>query len=679
MANGIKREADEAFFSKNPVEREAALRFKEAFEITFGTVYGQLSFWLANPDKHTRERFGFQQEVLVVYSPHPITDARVLTAIENITRSPDFRHRVDKVVCILVHKGSSKDTVDLVRQHRDRIIVPFHYDELMDPHRGNVFIRSTLATHIGAIDLFGFSSPITSDRYFFGRDELVQTLMSRTVLNKENAGLFGLRKTGKTSALFAIQRRLQDRAVLAEYVECENPGIHAGRWWQVLDNLIIKLRDTLKREHKREASIDAGYSQHDAGTRFVSDIKLLLKNGHLDHLLIMLDEIEHLTPGLSGRLGAHWDEDFVPFWQTIRATHQETKSQLTFVVAGVNPTCVEQSHFGQIVNPIFQLAKPHYLEPLSVDSVREMVRSIGRYSGLNIEPRACAYLHEAYGGHPYLIRVACSEVLRKSDTSNPHRITVVDEKAFHDITPLIRARLAGPIRDILLSLVWWYPEEYELLQLLAEGEGDFVREYLRSRPESVLQFARYGLLKEDTGDFAIGDLKAFLKEQGNEYKQVISPFTRGDVPPGLLPDAPDLAVLSKLFEKRSEIEIKLRKAIVLYLGVKFSWDNSKISEAVAGALRPRQDRPNPKQLFVGRSPQDAIHELYTMDLKLVVLHNWEVFAPLFDNKKVWFEMNMDTLNKARRVDAHAKSFSADERIEIETSYGWLLGKLAKIP
>ena len=34
----------------------------------------------------------------------------------------------------------------------------------------------------------------------------------------------------------------------------------------------------------------------------------------------------------------------------------------------------------------------------------------------------------------------------------------------------IRERLTQPIRDILLSLVWWYPEEYELLQILAEGD-----------------------------------------------------------------------------------------------------------------------------------------------------------------------------------------------------------------
>jgi NAD(P)-dependent dehydrogenase (short-subunit alcohol dehydrogenase family) len=44
-----------------------------------------------------------------------------------------------------------------------------------------------------------------------------------------------------------------------------------------------------------------------------------------------------------------------------------------------------------------------------------------------------------------------------------------------------------------------------------------------------------------------------------------------------------------------------------------------------------------------------------------------------------FEMNLDTINKARRVDSHTKPISDNEMEEFENSYRWVAGKIAKIP
>ena len=329
-------------------------------------MHGGLSFWLAEPQIHVRERFGLLQEVLVIYSQHHKTDARVLTAIESITRSPDFKHRVERVVFLLVHKGTAEEADAICRVSVDRILVPFQADELLDPQKGSAFIRSKLARAVGAVDLFGMTSAITSDKYFFGRHDLVQALVTRSTINKENSGLFGLRKTGKTSVLRAVQRRVDDRPILVEYFDCSNPGIHAARWWQVLENVICRCMSTLRIDCRKEPGLRREYNQINAGTRFVSDIKTILKSDHLDQIVLMFDEIEFITHGVSGTLGQHWDQDFVPLWQTIRAAHQELQGKLVFFVAGVNPTCVEKSHFDGTPNPIFQLASPFYLEPFTV-------------------------------------------------------------------------------------------------------------------------------------------------------------------------------------------------------------------------------------------------------------------------------------------------------------------------
>lgn len=675
---GITPDADR-YFVANEQERDLAKRLDEAFDITFRNSFGGLSFWLAEPKLHTKERFGIQQEVLVVYSSHWKTDARVLTAIENITRSPDFKHRVEKVIFLLIHHGAPEETASLLSSSVDRIIVPIHVDELTNPQRGSLFLRSKIAQAIGSIDLFGMTSAITSDKYFFGRNELVQSLINRSTIRKENSGLFGLRKTGKTSVLRAMQRRIEGRPILAEYVECSNPGVHSARWWQVLENVLERCAETLKRDFNSQAQIEGEYTQINAGTKFSSDVKSLLRAGRLEQIILMLDEVEFITCGVAGSLGQHWDQDFVPFWQTIRSTHQETQGKLVFLVAGVNPACMEMSHFGGTPNPIFQLALPHFLEPFKTPMVREMARSIGKYAGLHFDEEVYRYLQSTYGGHPFLIRIACSEVWRASDKLNPERLTSIKIIDFQHLQAEIKSRLAAPIKDILLSLVWWYPEEYDLLRIIASGDREFVNEYISQEPKSVLKFAQYGILTPGSnGEFAIADLREFLNTYGDSYKNEISPFSRSDMPPQLLPEIPDLSTVGRLFDKRTEIEIKLRKTIMLYLNVKCTFDSSKISQAIIKGLPRRSDRQDPKDLFVGRPPQEVMNQLYILDLKSIIIVNWDIFGAIFDNKEHRFDMNMDTLNIARRVEAHTKPVTPEEATEFENSYSWLLSRLSKI-
>ena len=584
---------------------------------------------------------------------------------------------MERAIVLLIHQGDPEETRKLLQEHPDWIIVPLSATELTHPERGDLFLRSRIADTIGTLDLFGMSSPITSDRYFFGRNDLVQQLIVRLIERGENAGLFGLRKTGKTSVLYAVSRRLEDQPILTEYIDCQNPGIHAARWWQVLERIVERCADSLKVHHKRSVSTSQ-YNERDAGNLFLKDVRALLNTGQLRHIVLLFDEIEYTTPRISGALGQHWDTDFIPLWQTIRAVHQEVQGRLTFSVAGVNPAAVTTSHFGGTPNPIFQLATPTYLSPLQVHQVRDMVRTIGRYSGLNIDESVYKHLADTYGGHPFLIRIACSEVTRRVDTRRPERRAVVRITNWTDQESIIRARLERPIRDILLSLVWWYPEEYDLLTILADGDEGFVNDYLGDDPASVLRFAHYGLLTEDGRKFAIKDVHEFLQENGARYKEEISPFRRGDLPPELLPEVPDLGLLGRLFEKRTEIELKLRRVILIYLGVKFNWDDKEIGKAITNGIRRRSDRKDPSAVVAGRRPKDVMNELFTLDLKTIMLNNWDVFRPLFDNKKSRFEMNMDTLNKARRVDGHSKPVSKIEVEDIQNSYAWLQARLVNI-
>lgn len=668
----IHPESDRVFFSGRPRQREIALRLDEAFDVTFGDLHGELFLWLAKAKPHVTERFGINQEVLVIYSPFAETDARILTAIEEISRKNQFRMRIEKIITILVHNGDQHQARAL--SSPDRIIIPFHAEELSGPSRGSIFVRSRIAEIIGPMNLFEMSSPIKSDKYLFGRDELIQTLVDRLCFRRENSGLFGLRKTGKTSVLFAVQRRIPDLGILTEYMDCQNPGLHGARWWQLLHVITERL---LKRRPVKSMSKLHTYNPATAGKEFLDDVKEILEKGNVQQIAILLDEVEYITCGLSGAIGQHWDEDFVPFWQTIRSVHQETLGRFCFMVAGVNPAAVDSSHFGTTSNPIFQLAQPQYLSPLTTQQVRSMVRTIGRYAGLDFREEVYSYLRDSYGGHPYLIRLACSEVWKASDLVNPDKMTEVRISQFKSNKDHIADRLAQPIRDILLSLVWWYPEEYDVLRILATGDKSFVEDYLSQKPGTLTQFSKYGLLSEN-GDFAIPDIRDFLNRFGETYKSEVSPFARTDMPPALLPEIPDLEKLGRLFKHRCDVEIKLRRVIIMYLGMKCSWDPESMAQAMSRGIHKRADQPGVQELFVGRTPQQVINELYTLDLKSIVTANWDLFGTLFDMNKPRFEMNLDTINKARRVDAHTKPISEQEMEEFENSYSWVAGRLSKV-
>jgi hypothetical protein len=672
----IKEDALDAFFRTRPDQEMLAAALDEAFDVTYGAYQFGQAFWLCQPKPFAAERFGLQREVIALYSPHERADARLLTALENISRAPEFRHRVENVVALVIYEGSKEPIEDLSAQNKDWVIVPLSAMELKARGAQAFLIRSRMAQTIGQFDLFGMSSPIKHDKYFYGRDAIVQELVQRALVRKEHSGLFGLRKTGKTSVLFAIQRRLDEKGAITEYVDCQSPGIYGGRWWAVLEELAHRMLESAARIGCPPAAA-LSFDATGAANSFIRTVKWIQERSAVEQIVLLLDEVEFITPGIANHLGQHWDVDHLPLWQTIRSASQETRGFLTFCVAGVNPSSVEQSHFGQVPNPIFQLAVPFYLDPLTRVTMREMVRAIARYSGAVLDEDCFDLLNAEYGGHPYLIRLACSVVLRSLNEIPVDKKARFSKSHFDALRDKIAIRMTQPIKDILLSLVWWYPDEYDLLCLLAEGDTAFVQDFLASEPEKLSRFARYGLLEANNGSFAIKELRTFLVKSGAEYKNAISPFTRGDLPLEYLPEEPNIADLAALFERRTEVEYALRKLLITVLEYRLGFDNTKVANAISVALpKNNGDRT---QLFVGRLPKDAVNEIYLSDMKPVFVRNWDNFSAYFGPKPDRFEMNIDTINIARRYESHTKPISAKDLENFQNSYSWLKARLQKVP
>lgn len=189
----------------------------------------------------------------------------------------------------------------------------------------------------------------------------------------------------------------------------------------------------------------------------------------------------------------------------------------------------------------------------------------------------------------------------------------------------------------------------------------------------MLQFARYGLLDAESGEFHIEELRDFLRNEGEKYKSEVSPFRRSDIPSALLPEVPDLEALGRLFAKKMEVEVALRKAVMLYFGFDNNWDDTKIATAIL------QQIPERKEIFIGQRPRDAVQQLYMSDMKQIIVGAWPLFGPLFNNDRRAVESNLDQINVARRHDSHTKPVSEKDFRAFLRAYDWALDCLKELP
>ena len=74
----------------------------------------------------------------------------------------------------------------------------------------NWYIRKVLKRNFYDVDLFGYMLPLRDEASFFGRQQIAARYID-AIKRCENRGVFGLRKTGKTSFLFKLDRIIREQ------------------------------------------------------------------------------------------------------------------------------------------------------------------------------------------------------------------------------------------------------------------------------------------------------------------------------------------------------------------------------------------------------------------------------------------------------------------------------------
>lgn len=628
-------------------EREIVKNFSDFFGVTFSRLEKfkntDYNFSFLQPGDEYREKFNMYNEFLLLFSPFQDFDRRVLDFVDKTLT--DYDNRLDKVCIFLVSKdlNITNKIAALNNENKDsKLIVPFTYDEFAKGKLTKEEVENKLRQYFYSRDLFAIESPIRNDSYFFGRKKIVQEFYSKYT-SGEQSGLFGLRKIGKTSVLYALMRTIDSKGGKYLFIDCQNPSIHALRWFELLKSITEKLIE------KYEIQLDMAeyiFDEKYAASSFEKIMLQIFKELNEKRILLIFDEIEMIS--IDTASSGHWrnSSDFVYFWQTIRAFYQEHQNEICFLVAGVNPHCVEVASIQGIDNPIFSMINPVYLDLFGIGDVNNMVSSIGKYMGLDFDQEIYTKLVEDYGGHPFLIRHICSLINKSVLLERPIKVNKYDyirEKENYDIA------ISKYIEQIIQVLKISYPNEYSLLETLAvQGNDAFLKKLGMKNFSAIQHLIGYGVLKKHKENYfiTIEALSIYLKNHST-----------------LLDNDSMEAKRTAISVRRNNVEVKLRDIIYTVFITKYGKKEAR--EKILKAKKTEQ-RANFEGIPTNKLMEQ---EYYFPELKVLIDKNWEDFSKVFEDKTK-FKLHMDIIN-TYRVDAHAKNITEEEYLMTHMALKWI--------
>lgn len=465
-------------------ERQIIERFSRDWYVTNGGSEIWLSktsnyrYALVKPTDIFQEMFNIDREIVVLFSPYENFEPRTLDAISKAT-SLHQALRIERICSVLVSKDPdiAYKLRELLKNDQEaQIVVPFTYGELSDKGVDPYFFRNRFIEYFYSRDLFASESPLRKDLYFFGRIDLVHSLLNRHRSNQVS-GLFGVRKTGKTSVIFGVQRALQKVNGVSAFIDCQTPAFHRLRWNHALHYVLMEVRKQ-NELNERLGQLD-NYTEAQAPVLFEKHLRRMSERLGSKTIMLIFDEVENITPTVSP--SEHWrkGEDFVFFWQTIRSLFQTSTDLFSYLLVGTNPLCVELPTFGTIDNPLFAQVPLEYIPGFDVPQTREMVRRLGRIMGLKFDEVIYGKLTEDCGGHPYLMRHICSVIHRIADSRRPVRV----DKTLYAEAVNIFLRDYGQFMEMVLNVLKeYFNDEYEMLKMLSRDDIKTFKEFAELSP-----------------------------------------------------------------------------------------------------------------------------------------------------------------------------------------------------
>lgn len=593
-------------------------------------------YCLVKPTDFFCEQFNLRREIIVIFSEYVHFEPRTFDAISEVYKRNTQHFRIDRICSVIISKDNAveEEVHHILNNDTEmQVVIPFRYSELQGGERRNL-ITKRFKDYFYERDLFAFESPLKKDIYFFGRREYVHELISRHN-SGENSGVFGLRRSGKTSVLQAIERAAQFTDTICIFVDCQD--LYHYSWNEALFSVVDLIIE------KMELAINArkdDYREGNANRQFALDLEIILKESQKD-ILLMFDEIEQITPKLGMKENWKDGDDFVKFWQTIRSNFHKWGNKFTFVLAGTNPSAIEQISINKHDNPLYnQLKAESYLPPFNVNDTKDMVNKLGGYMGMKFDDVVCAKLTQDFGGHPYLIRHFCSTINQYINVHELSKPLIVSLAIYNRVMPVFVEKSADNYcRFILKVLEDYYPEENTFLEKLALGNLNESDSY---DPQMIAHLLGYGIIESNQRvlDFKVEVLKNYL---ARKYAYKRQNMTNEDK-------------WAEISERRNRLEPKLRTIVKMQLKSQYgNQAKQKVLDSMRPDLKVKYQNLQYNDLF---NPKKC--EIYFNQLGDLIDTNWDkCFKNIFTKNKATIRAYFTIINSLR-LECHAAPVSDDE-------------------
>lgn len=607
-------------------------------QITHLTRFGEVTlgndtkypYALVRPLGQMRGLLHTDREVMVLFSEFPEFQSRTLDAFDRILSEIADEFRVEKVARILIsgdHDVANKIRKLFVSKPDAPVVVPFYLNDLtLSTTAQN--ISSRIREFTFTRDLFSMSSPLRGDLYFYGRSGLINEICAK-LSSGENFGLFGLRRSGKTSIVHGIARANKARSGASVIIDCQSPTVHQRRWNELLEHIAV----TAKKELNSNASISGTdkYNEKDAADSFLRDMRAIKKNSRVAFVALLFDEVERISFGTAS--SPHWNDerDFLLFWQAIRSGFQSSTSPYSFLIVGTNPSAVERIKIFESDNPLFGNVERRFIPMFTAAQVNEMVDDLGSIMGIHIDDECKARLHSDFGGHPFLTRYACSSI----SSATRERPAEVDRTIYSVGMDKFKTESNSYVESVVGLLRDEYPDEFEMLKSLGLKDVETFNAYADDDPALCEHLVGYGIVARGAKSFyfRIGAVERYFEAMAK--------------PTAFLTQDQRLADISA---KRNALERELRSLINQVFKISYP-PKERFAHIVAKIAPVRRDAMTGKSfselVSTGESP------LYFDEVKTIILGHWDKFSNILEMEKSEFEYHMTTVNRSRS-DAHAK-------------------------
>lgn len=281
--------------------------------------------------------------------------------------------------------------------------------------------------YLPGADLFDDRNAIGDTLSFFGRGELLHRL-GENLQRNQGIGIFGLRKSGKTSILLQLGFALQRHPVI--HIDLQPYGGRQFYGTQLFNQILQQLSQLLGKYTLESITNFQPFEPQCPACEFTSEflqrviklVKVINKAGYELPILLFLDEIERIIPtDLDSKERA---EEFNACFGAFRALSQEQRV-LSLLIADVHPDCNRINQWRQAgvpTNPVFSFFKEVFLSPFSPEETTRMLTDIGKLMGVTFDQETLTAIHRESGGHPFIARQLASLLCKKLAASEKGQI-----------------------------------------------------------------------------------------------------------------------------------------------------------------------------------------------------------------------------------------------------------------